>query len=179
MKNKTMIFMGILLFAAGSLLASPQKDMLSEQPLEISAEEISDVILASPRYGVFDAISFDLTGNEVILSGFAVMPVTKQEIGRRVGKISGVEKVTNNIEVLPISYMDSEIRSRAYQNIFSTANLYKYVMGFSPSIHIIVKGGHITLMGAVSNKTDSRLALMAARGIPGVFSVENNLIISD
>ena len=179
MKNKSLVLMGLLLFAAGSLLASPQKELITKEPLEASAENISRVILSSPWYGVFDAISFDQVGSEVILSGYVVFPVTKETAGRKIKKISGVEKVTNNIDVLPLSYMDSEIRRQAYRNIFDTADLYKYVMGYSPSIHIIVKGGHITLMGVVSNKTDSRLALLAARGIPGVFSVENNLVISD
>jgi hyperosmotically inducible protein len=85
--------------------------------------------------------------------------------------------VINNIQVLPVSSFDDSIRARAYRAVFRSGSLYRYAMGANPSIHIIVNRGHITLEGVVSNKMDSQLAYMAARGVPGAFSVTNNLRI--
>ncbi len=175
MKNKSLALLGILLLAAGSLAASQvstEKAEMFALPLE---GQVFNAILSTPRYGVFDAISFNLEGNHVILSGYVVLPITGIDAAKQVAKIDGIEKVTNQIETLPLSGMDSAIRRQVYRQVFNTANLYRYAMGANPSIHIIVKNGHVTLEGSVSSKGDANLALLAARGIPGVFSTKSNL----
>ena len=83
--------------------------------------------------------------------------------------------MVNDIQVLPLSSFDSSIRVRTYRAVFSRGSLYRYALGTNPSIHIIVDNGHVTLEGVVSNQMDSQLAYMAASGVPGVFSVTNNL----
>jgi hyperosmotically inducible protein len=50
-----------------------------------------------------------------------------------------------------------------------------YAMRAVPSIHIIVESGHVTLEGAVASQSDKNLANIAANGVSGVFSVNNNL----
>jgi hyperosmotically inducible protein len=44
-----------------------------------------------------------------------------------------------------------------------------------PSIHIIVKNGNVTLEGVAANEADKNVANIQAKGVPGVFSVTNNL----
>jgi len=83
--------------------------------------------------------------------------------------------VINNIEVLPLSSFDDSIRARTYRAVFRSGSLYRYAMGANPSIHIIVRNGRVKLEGVVSSQMDSQLAYMAARGVPGVFEVTNNL----
>lgn len=176
MKYKGFAILGILLLA-GSLGASQivaGKGEMFTMPLE---GQVFNAILATPRYGVFDAISFKLEDNHVILKGYVVMPITGVDAANRVAKIEGVEKVTNKIETLPLSRMDSEIRRKVYNKIFSTADLYRYAMGANPSIHIIVKHGRVILEGAVSSEDDANLALLSARGISGVFSIKSNLTV--
>ncbi|MFC2158655.1 BON domain-containing protein [Acidobacteriota bacterium] len=172
MKNKMLVMFGILLLAAGSMLAHDKEDV--PVPLE---QQIRDAVLSSPRYGVFDAVFFDLQGNELILKGHVVQPIIKEEIGIAVSRIKSLEKVQNDIEVLPLSSMDNSIRRQIYHKLFGIADMYKYAMGAYPSIHIIVKHGHVSLEGYVSSDSDKKLALLASRGILGVFSIENNLII--
>ena len=77
--------------------------------------------------------------------------------------------------MLPLSSFDDQIRRRTYRTIFNTGGLYRYAMGANPSIHIVVNRGHVTLEGVVDSVGDSRLANIAANGVPGVFSVTNNL----
>lgn len=67
------------------------------------------------------------------------------------------------------------IRMQVYRRLFGTSGLYRYALSPNPSIHIIVKGGHVTLEGVVSNDGDGRTALMAARKVNGTFSVSSNL----
>jgi hyperosmotically inducible protein len=44
-------------------------------------------------------------------------------------------------------------------------------------LHIIVKGGHITLLGVVDTESDKTVAGLRAREVPGSFSVENELVV--
>lgn len=179
MKHKSLVLVAILMFSAGTLPASliHQEDPANQS--EELEERISEAILSSARYGVFDGVSFEVDGGEVVLAGFVVMPMTKKEIGLYVAKVDGINKVTNNIEVLPLSGMDAAIRRQIFNKLFSTADMYRYAMGASPSIHIIVNGGKVTLEGIVSSEADKKIALLASRGVPGVFSIKSNLIIAE
>jgi len=77
--------------------------------------------------------------------------------------------------VLPLSPMDNQIRRATYRAIFGYASMYRYAMGTNPSIHIIVDNGHVTLEGVVANQGDKNIASLRANGVPGVFSVTNDL----
>jgi hyperosmotically inducible protein len=93
-----------------------------------------------------------------------------------VKKIEGVQKVVNNIEVLPLSPEDDRIRMEAFRAIYSEPSLnIKYAHQAVPPIHIIVKNGHLTLEGVVANEMDKNLASLRANAVPGAFSVTNNL----
>jgi len=138
-------------------------------------KKVRKELVTLPYYGVFDNLEYQINGDTVTLSGQVVRPTTRTDAARRVSKIEGVERVINNIEVLPVSQFDDSIRVRAYRAIFRSGSLYRYAMGANPSIHIIVKNGNVTLEGVVSSRMDGQLAYMAANGLPGVFSVTNNL----
>ena len=93
-------------------------------------------------------------------------------------KIEGVENVVNNIEVLPVSPNDDQIRRAVYRAIYSQPGMEMYSIQAVPPIHIIVKNGRVTLTGAVGNAADKQRAGMAANGVPGVFAVTNDLQVS-
>ena len=101
--------------------------------------------------------------------------VTRNDAATVVKRIAGVERVVNNIEVLPPSSFDDGIRRGIYRQLLRTASLYRYTRGTQPSLRIIVRGGHVALEGVVANKTDKQLAYLAASRVPGVFSITNNL----
>jgi len=89
--------------------------------------------------------------------------------------IEGVEKVINNIEVLPPSNQDDRIRRQVYNSIYSYGPLFKYGNMSVPPIHIIVRNGRITLEGVVDSESDKNYASMRANLVPGTFQVTNNL----
>ena len=138
-------------------------------------KKVRKELVTLPYYGVFDNLAYRVEGNTVTLFGQVVRPSTRQDAGRRVARIEGVERVVNQIEVLPLSTFDDSVRVRAYRTLFNTGGLYRYAMGANPSIHIVVNRGHLTLEGVVANEGDRRLANIVANGIAGVFSVTNNL----
>jgi hyperosmotically inducible protein len=138
-------------------------------------EKIRKELVTLPFYGVFDNLAYSFDGGTATLHGQVVRPSTRSDAERRVARIAGVERVVNRIEVLPLSSFDDSIRRRAYRQIFGAGSLYRYAMGANPSLHIVVNRGHVTLEGVVATEGDSRLARLRALGVPGVFSVTNNL----
>jgi hyperosmotically inducible protein len=138
-------------------------------------KKVRKELVTLPYYGVFDNLAYKVEGSTVTLYGQVVRPSTRSDAERRVARIEGVERVVNQIEVLPLSGFDDSIRVSAYRTIFRAGSLYRYALGANPSIHLVVNRGHLTLEGVVGNEGDRRLAYAVARGIPGVFSVTNNL----
>jgi hyperosmotically inducible protein len=114
-------------------------------------------------------------GFNVTLLGEVVQPTLKSDAGNAVKHIEGVEKVDNQIEVLPPSGMDDGLRRRLFRAIYGYPMLEKYAMGIQKPIRIIVKNGHVTLEGVVDNETDKNVAGLRANSVPGIFSVTNNL----
>jgi hyperosmotically inducible protein len=96
-----------------------------------------------------------------------------------VKRIEGVEKVVNNIEVLPTSMNDDQIRRAAYRAIYGNDVLSQYQVRAVPPIHIIVNNGHITLEGVVARQMEKQIAGMQANGVHGAFSVTNNLAVEE
>lgn len=145
---------------------------------ETIERQVGKKIRGLPYYGVFDFIAYEVKGDTVTLSGKVNNAINRKSAASVVRKIDGVSTVINNIKVLPPSSFDSAIRSRTVRSFLRTGNLYRFLQGNDPSVRIIVDGGHITLEGYVRGKGDSRLANIVANGIPGVFSVTNNLIVT-
>lgn len=132
-------------------------------------------LLTLPYYGVFDNLGFHVEGSTVVLTGQVTRPVLKSDAERAVKRVEGVETVDNRIEVLPLSPNDDQIRMATYRAIFYHPALDRYAIRAVPPIHIIVKNGNVTLVGVVASQADKNLAGLYASGVPGVFSVRNEL----
>jgi hyperosmotically inducible periplasmic protein len=131
-----------------------------------------------PYYSVFDNLGFKVEGGKVTLVGQVVRPTLKSDAGNVVKYIEGVSSVDNQIEVLPLSSNDDQIRRATYRAIYGDPSLSRYGFQAVPSIHIIVKNGNVTLEGVADNATDKNLAEVRAKGVPNVFSVTNNLVVT-
>ena len=171
-KKKAVALIGIVAVVTSvsfSAVAGPRADA-GIQPQKVRKE-----LVTLPYYGVFDNLAFKVDGSVVTLYGQVTRPTTSKDAQRRVARLEGVSSVVNNIQVLPLSSFDNQIRARTYRAVFGSGSLYRYALGANPSIHIVVNRGNVTLEGVVSNKSDSQLAYIRANGVPGVFSVTNNL----
>lgn len=135
-----------------------------------------------PYYGVFDWLEGAvLPDGKVVLRGEVVKPTTKSDAEARVKKIEGVRTVDDRIEVLPLSSNDDKLRLAVYRAIFSYDSplFTQYAIQAVPPIHILVKNGRVTLKGVVSREMDGQLAYTAARGVPGIFEVTNELRVEE
>ncbi len=171
-KNRILTLIGLVVLMAATAIADPVRSLPSNTALE---KKVRHELVMLPYYGVFDNLAFRVDGGTVTLYGKVVQPTTKSDAAQRVARLAGVNRVVNKIDVLPLSPLDDSLRRRTYRAVFGTAGLWRYAMGANPSIHIIVDHGRVALEGVVSNSTDAQLAYMAARSVPGAFSVTNNL----
>lgn len=139
-------------------------------------KDIRHALVTLPRYGIFDDLGFNVNGSTVTLVGEVVQPVLKDDAGFAVKHVEGVTSVVNNIEVLPLSGVDDQSRRAVYRAIYGDPQIStRYGYQALPSVHIIVKNGHLRLEGVVANEFDRNLIGVKANGVPGIFSVQNDL----
>ena len=138
-------------------------------------KEVRHELVMLPYYGVFDNLAYRVDGHTVTLVGQVTRPTLKSDAENVVKNIEGVEKVSNEIQVLPLSPMDDRIRLAAYRSIYGQIGLDRYALQAVPPIHIIVDNGKVTLEGVVATQGDKDLAGIRANSVSGVFSVTNNL----
>jgi hyperosmotically inducible protein len=140
-------------------------------------KEVRHVLVTQPFYTVFDNLAFKIDGDRVTLLGLVVTPTLKSDAANAVKSIEGVSAVDNQIEVLPVSPNDDQIRRAEFRAIYSAPGMEKYSIQAVPPIHIIVKNGHVTLVGVVANNADKILANARANSVSGVFSVTSDLAV--
>ena len=137
--------------------------------------EVRHELVMLPYYGVFDNLAYRVDGSTVTLLGQVTRPTLKSDAGNVVKRIEGVEKVDNQIQVLPLSPMDDRIRLAEYRAIYGQPPLDRYALQAVPPIHILVDNGKVALEGVVANQGDKDIANVRANTVSGVFSVVNNL----
>ena len=168
-------------------------------------DDVRGKLLRLPYYGVFDFLAFSYNKGTVTLSGYAYSPTLKADATRAVKQVARVDQVVDLIEALPASISDDALRWRTYYAIYNDPFLSRYAAGGGtlwghrhgipmslfgsaarfPGVEpvgnypivIIVKNGHITLMGIVDSHADKDMAGMKANGIPGSFGLENELTV--
>lgn len=187
------------LLLAGPLVASRPPG--SEASL---AEKVEAAIQSLPRYGPFDLISFEVTGDTVTLGGEVYFAPLRKESEKAVAAVPGVARVVNSIDILPVSHEDDRIRRAVFLKIYRDNFLSKYgtpvaafgqggrgrgratsgvgrrlALGSEPlgnyAIHVVVKRGQVTLYGLVDNAVDRDKAAFDARSVFGVMAVENRI----
>lgn len=174
MRVRSLVSLATLL-ALFCLSIAAQDNQGTAKSQERIIREVRHELLMLPYFGVFDYIAFKVDGSTVTLVGQVVRPVLKSDAENAVKRIEGVERVDNQIEALPPSSMDDGLRIQLYRAIYGFPSLEKYALGVQKPIRIIVKNGHVTLEGVVDNQTDKDTANIRAKGVPGSFSVDNNL----
>ena len=165
-----------LAFASSTDQASQQVTSSANQRIEQRLSgEVRHELNMIPQFTVFDNLAYRVDGRTVTLFGQVRDSIVKDSAEARVKHLEGVERVDNQIEILPASFNDDRIRRQVARAVFNDSRLSSYAIQSVPPIHIIVKNGHVNLEGVVRTQTDKDDAFIRANGVPGVFSVENNL----
>ena len=169
------LFSGAVATLLATSLCLAQNAQPSDRAVARIQKEVRHELLMLPYLGVFDNLAYKVDGYNVTLYGQVTRPTLKNDAENVVKKIEGVEKVDNQIEVLPPSPMDDQLRRRLYRAIYGYPSLQRYAMGVQQPIRIIVKNGNVTLEGVVDNEADKNTAGIRAKTVSGVFNVTNNL----
>lgn len=189
----------LTIVAQGIMPTENRREQPSQQTINRIAVSIQKEVVSLPNYGVFDWITFNINGYNVVLKGYASRPTLKDSAERVTKKVEGVSAVENRIDVLPLSRMDDRVRAEAYVRIYGNSTLSRYnpnrgtPIFISPAriaagitqdppignhpIHIVVRNGNITLMGIVLNEGDKNIAGMMANQVQGAFSIDNQIEI--
>jgi len=138
------------------------------------AREVRHELVMLP-YGLFDNLSFRVDGGAVTLVGEVTRSALKSGAGNVVKRIEGVDRVNNDIQVLPLSPSDERIRLRVYRAVYGQPVLNRYALSAVPPIHIVVENGNVSLEGAMASDSGKNIAGLRANSVPGGSSVNNGL----
>ena len=177
-KKLTILLLTILALLSLGAAQDAQRDQPSAKSEERITKAVRHELLMLPYFGVFDYIAYKVEGYNVILLGQVVKPVTKSDAENAVKHIEGVEKVDDQIEVLPPSPLDEGLRRQLFRAIYGYPALERYALGTQKPIRIIVKNGRVTLEGVVDTSADRNIAEVRANSFSNVFSVTNNLQVA-
>jgi len=161
-----------------SLALLPALGAQAQTPVDA---EIRHELVTLPYYNVFDWLSAEIQPDgKATLRGEVLLPQTRSDAEARVRKLEGVTEVVNQIEVLPPSPSDDALRISLYRAIYNwNSPLFRYGTQNTPPIHIVVNNGRAELKGVVASAAESQIAYTAARQIPGLFEVRNNLRVDE
>ncbi len=173
--RRTSVRSVVLMTALAAAVSIASWRSVSEKGRERLERQIRHELLMLPYYGVFDNLAFRVDGYDVTLLGQVTRPTLKSDAERVVKRIEGVERVRNEIEVLPLSPNDNRIRLAVYRAVYGHPALNRYALGANPAIRIIVRNGDVFLEGIVASAADRNIARIQANSVPGVFSVTTNL----
>jgi hyperosmotically inducible periplasmic protein len=164
--------------AAAPQTTESQRNQPSAAAVNRIVKEVRHELLMLPNINVFDFLAFKVDGYNVTLMGQVTRPSLKSDAEHAAKSVEGVEKIDNQIDVLPPSNQDDRLRVRLYRAIYGYGPLQRYELGVQKPIRIIVKAGHVTLEGVVDSEGDKNIAGIRANGVSGIFSVQNNLHVA-
>jgi osmotically-inducible protein OsmY len=137
-------------------------------------DAVTATVNASPHFTIFDDVSVSVEQGVVTLVGKVTMGYKRGELQKRVTALSGVKRVVDELEVLPASSFDDDLRQQIARAIYGNANFWNYAVMRNPPIHIIVDRSRVTLTGLVRSEVDRRLAQALATQF-NALSVTNEL----
>jgi osmotically-inducible protein OsmY len=197
MKQKTSLSR---VFVIAALVFMSVAAVAAAQPSSEDARTNDDIrraILRLPYYGVFDYLTFQYDKGTVTLSGYAYRATVKNDAVKAVKRVSRVDQVVDQIELLPVTQNDDRIRWSTFYRIYGDAFLSRYAPGgglagrrfYGPRypgaepfgyypIHIVVQRGRTMLLGVVDSESDRTAAGFRAREVPLTFGVENELLVA-
>jgi osmotically-inducible protein OsmY len=126
----------------------------------------------------FNALGLNVQNGVVTVQGDVRDYASRDSALALVETTPGVKDVIDNINVLPVSPFDDQIRLAVARAIYGNPTLSRYAMDPQRPIRIVVDNGHVTLYGVVDTQGDKTLAEMQARSVPNVFSVDNKLVVA-
>lgn len=176
--SKFVSFVLLMVFVAA--LGMPAAPLSAENTVVRSDEEIVTDIIAHFRHKaarnyVFNTIAVESKNGNVVLSGKVRDAYFKDRALDAAREVEGVQTITDQIEILPVSFFDDRLRSAIYRRLSNDGVLFSYFVGKDPGITIIVDRSRVTLIGTVNSPVARARAASRVRELTGVLSVDNQL----
>ena len=153
--KKSILGLGLAAFAAFAAGTVPDA--------ALEAKAVHEIRMYS-RYSIFDNINVRVSNGDIQLVGQVSEPFKKQDLRRIMQRIPGVTSVTNDLEVLPLSPSDNQLRLQVARAIYTDSVLSRYSLQPVGPIHIIVANGRVTLEGVVHTEMERNVAGIRANG---------------
>jgi len=141
-------------------------------------KQLSNILTVHLRDEPFDWVEATVADGKVLLTGRVAESVTPGRIARAAARLDGVTAVYNNVEILPVSLFDDDVRRQAAIAIYSHPMFSHRLLAGSPSIHLVVAAGRVQIEGTVTSEAEARLAESLVRSGTQNFGVENNLVVT-
>jgi hyperosmotically inducible protein len=170
LSKRTLQILTVALLIGAGVAKAQATDRKDFQVFQDVAQQVNRYV----NFTVFDTVTASVDEGVVTLTGKVTMPYKVDDLTRRVSRVSGVTRVVNQIEVLPVSRFDDELRLRIARAIYSNPSFWHYASMANPPIHIVVDRGRVKLEGTVNSHVERMLAQSLSIGLGG-FSVENLL----
>ena len=127
----------LVVLASTMAMLAPAADSDTKKESKKESKIVRQVrheLVMLPYYGVFDDLAYRVDGSTVTLFGSVTRPTLKTSAQQVVKDIEGVERVVNEIEVLPLSPNDDRIRLATYQSIYGHTALNRYALQAVPPL---------------------------------------------
>jgi osmotically-inducible protein OsmY len=154
------------------------KQVPDDQLREKLAEKLRYDRLGYGFGNVFNAIGIDVQNGFVTVKGKVRDETDKASALSLIANTPGVKGLRDEIQVEPASIMDDELRIQLARGIYGDPVLQRYANDPQAPIRIVVERGHVALYGVVNSPVDKQVAVARAREVPGVFSVEDHLVVA-
>lgn len=157
--------------------------------IRVAGESVSDaeltqklgtaLIYTGQGYGdvTFNALTLQVHDGVATVGGVVVQPIDKENAINLVKNTKGVRGLVDRIQVAPLSPADDRVRFDTARAVYGAAQLNRYALDPAKPIRISVVNGHVTLTGVVDSAADKNVAFLRANGVPGAFSVTNDLLV--
>ena len=161
--------------------------ILAGQPLSAEGRDtdlglrrnVQRAVESSVYFSVFDDVQIDIDDEGiVVLTGYVTARNKRVDIASRVSSVSSVVGVQNDLDVLPASQSDNELRYLVARSIYGSSTFWHYASRRNPPIHIVVENGHVTLTGLADSEADRAMAEILASNA-AARSLTNNLKVAN
>src|SRR5437870_5729380 len=142
MKKNFLKILGLTATLALAGIASATTGAGPYTDADVAAKAAHEIRMYS-RYTIWDNINLRVRDGNLELMGQVSQPFKKQDLQRIVQRVPGVTSVTNELEVLPVSFNDDNLRIRVARAIYRDPALSRYAIQAVPPIHIIVNNGRV------------------------------------
>jgi hyperosmotically inducible protein len=139
------------------------------------ADDVSRKLRNYVHYSIFDNVSLRVKEGVVTLMGDVTWGYKAKDMAKMASRVPGVRAVKNEIETLPASANDQQLRQELASRIYGDSTFFNYSIQPVPPVHIVVDNGRVTLTGVVDTRIQKRRAEQIARETFGVLSVDNEL----